>query len=396
MNKPSYIKTRSVHSGRLERWLGADRIDQLSKHMTEGGGNGVGWYGPPINLSDVPGSVWITKDGDFIGNFDRGWFESAADALGHHVRKLWKIAGKPIYMPEFKANPAFGVGFASISDALLRASSGYQQMLNGGQIIKIGPTGVVNVASTLWRLGNAPVAGAAPSAAPGGRAPTKATVGAMAYTNPASGTLHLVGADFSATVINNSVMIYDRIFDVLKTMNSSTTEAVTGVPTRYQSTTTTAMDYAGGNFLMIEVGGTALAATAHNWTTCLYTDDAGATGITLPSVTGNASAIVDRLDQPTSSWFCPLASGDVGIKALTQMQCSAAVATGVINFVIGHPIGIMAFPVISTFLPFDWYTNRQQAPRIFDDACLALLELPKPATTTTTYTGTIYVNGAAP
>ena len=171
--------------------------------------------------------------------------------------------------------------------------------------------------------------------------------------------------------------------------------SVTGVPTRYQSSTASNTDYAGGNFLMIEVGGTALAATAHNWTTCLYTDEAGTTGQTLPSVTGNASAIVDRLDQPASTWFCPLASGDVGIKALTQMQCSAAVATGVVNFVMGHPIGMMTFPVISSLLPFDWLTNREQAPRIFDSACLALLEMPKPATTATTYNGMIYATSAA-
>ena len=112
-------------------------------------------------------------------------------------------------------------------------------------------------------------------------------------------------------------------------------------------------------------------------------------------MTGNASAIVDRLDQPASTWFCPLASGDVGIKALTQMQCSAAVATGVVNFVMGHPIGMMTFPVISSLLPFDWLTNREQAPRIFDSACLALLEMPKPATTATTYNGMIYATSAA-
>ncbi|WP_311965189.1 hypothetical protein, partial [Acinetobacter baumannii] len=58
----------------------------------------------------------------------------------------------------------------------------------------------------------------------------------MAFDNPSSGTLHLIGADFSASVANNAVMLYDRIFDVAKTMNSTATEAVTGVPTRYQST----------------------------------------------------------------------------------------------------------------------------------------------------------------
>lgn len=217
----------------------------------------------------------------------------------------------------------------------------------------------------------------------------------MGFANVSPDTLHLTGADLTATVVNNTLLLYDRIFDVLKTMNSTATEAVTGVPSRYQSTTDTDPDSASGNFLFIEVGGTALAATAHNWTTCLYTDQAGNTGVTLPSVTGNASAIVDRLDQPVATWFCPLASGDTGIKALTQMQASAAVATGVINFVIGHPIGFMLFPVINTMWPFDWLSGRDLTPRIFDNACLALLEICKPATTATTYTGMIYATSAA-
>ena len=161
------------------------------------------------------------------------------------------------------------------------------------------------------------------------------------------------------------------------------------------SSTSTAGDYAGGNFCFVEVGGTALAATAHNWTTCLYRNQAGTDNQTFPSMTGNSGAIVDRLDHPAQQWFAPLESGDVGIRAWTQMQCSAAVATGAINFVVGHPLGFMSFPVINSVLPFDWLTNRDQAPRVFDDACLAFLEPLKPATTATTYTGRIVLTGAA-
>lgn len=374
------MRWQSVHSGRIERWLGAERAAYLSHQFRD-------WYGPPVNIRDVPGSVWIAPGGGFVGQFERGFFHSAADALRDHLRGLWKAAGKPAYC---------GVGFASISDALLRASSGNRQLLNG-TISKTGPTGVVGVASSLWRVGAQPAAGAAGSAAPAGRALTKATTGAMAFNNPSGGaTLHLTGADFSASVINNAVMLYDRIFDVAKTMNSTATESVTGVPTRYQSSTATAADYAGGNFLFIEVGGTALAATAHNWTTCLYRNQAGTDAQTLPSVTGASGAIVDRFDMPANTWFCPLATGDTGIMDLNQIQCSAAVATGAINFVIGHPIGVMSFPVINTLLPYDWLTNRDQAPRILDDAALALLELPKPTTTATTYNGLIYATSAAP
>jgi len=371
------VPTTPIPMDRIERWLGADKVRHLQDCMR-------GWYGSPINICDVPGSVWITKDGEFVGKFSRGYFASAYDAFADYLKANWRELGKPQYGMAY-------AGFASISDALSRASQGYSQRI---QFNKSGPTGVVAVTSSLWRVGPQPVAGSAGAAAPGGTAHTSSNTGAMAYANPSAGTMHLVGADVSTSVINNSLLLYDRLFSVAKTMNSTSTESVTGVPTRYQSTTATNADYIGDNFGFVEVGGTALAATGHNWTTCTYTDQANASS-TLPSLTGNSGAIVDRLDHPTNQWFAPLESGDVGIKAWTQMQCSAAVATGAINFVIGHPLGFMSFPVINSVLPFDWLTNRDQAPRIFDSACLAFLEPLKPATTATTYVGRVVMTNAA-
>jgi hypothetical protein len=370
--------TDPINMDRIERWLGAEKMLHLQNCMR-------GWYGSPINIVDVPGSVWITKDGDFIGKFGRGGFASAYDAFADHLKRNWRELSKPQYGIAHMA-------FTSIGDALARASAGNSQrrVFN-----KVGPTGVVGVTSSLWRVGPQPAAGSAGAAAPGGTAHVDSNTGGILFNNPASGTLHLVGADVSASVINNSLLMYDRLFSVAKTMASTATEAVTGVPTRYQSTTATAEDYIGDNFGFVEVGGTALAATAHNWTVCTYTDQ-GAAASTLPSLTGNSGAIVDRLDHPAQQWFAPLASDDVGIRAWTQMQCSASVATGLINFVIGHPIGFMSFPVINSVLPFDWLTNRDQAPRVFDDACIAFLEPQKPATGACTYTGRFQMTSAAP
>lgn len=368
---------KSVPLDRVVRWLGADKVAHLQDCMR-------GWYGSPINICDVPGSLWIDRDGEFLGNFDRGFFASAYDAFNDHLKRNWRVLSTPQY-------GYCGAGFASISDALARASQGYSQRR---PFNKVGPTGVVGGTSSLWRVGPQPAAGSAGAAAPGGTAHVDSDTGGILFNNPSSGTLHLVGADVSASVINNSLLMYDRLHSVAKTMNSTSTEAVTGDPTRYQSTTATNADYIGDNFGFVEVGGTALAATAHNWTTCLY-DDQGNASSTLPSLTGNSGAIVDRLDHPLQQWFAPLASGDVGIRAWTQMQCSAAVATGAINFVVGHPLGFMSFPVINSILPFDWLTNRDQAPRVFDDACIAFLEPLKPATGACTYTGRFQMTGAA-
>jgi hypothetical protein len=275
--------------------------------------------------------------------------------------------------------------FTGVSDVMAEYTAG--KFIQWG-ISKVGTTGVVGATNSLWRVGNQPAAGAAASAAPGGVAPTDATTGALLFTNPSGGdTQHFLRADMSANAIN-TLLLYDRIFAVAKTMNSTATESVTGVPTRYQSSTPTAADYAGGNFLFIECG-TALPATAHNWTTCLYRNQAGTDSQTLPSVTGNSSNIINRLDQPANTWFCPLATGDVGIMDLAQMQCSAAVATGAIDFVIGHPIAFIPCPVANLIIPTDGMRNAMKMTRIFDDACLAFLEITKPATTATTYSGVL-------
>jgi hypothetical protein len=278
------------------------------------------------------------------------------------------------------------VGFASYSDLLAEYSAG-KRIVWG--INKVGPTDVVGASSSLWGLGPQPAAGANASAAPGGDAPTGATTGALPFTNPTGGdTQHFVRADLLNSV-SKTALLYDRIFQVNKTMASTATEAVTGVPTRYQSTTGGAEDSAEGNFLFVEVGGTALAATAHNWTVCQYTDQAGATAVSLPSLTGNSGAIVRRLDHPLQQWFAPLATGDTGIKALTQMQCSASVATGVVNFVIGHPIVWLPIPLANVLFSIDGLRGPLTLARIFDDAAMALMYVTNPTTGAGTITGTL-------
>jgi len=93
------------------------------------------------------------------------------------------------------------------------------------------------------------------------------------------------------------------------------------------------------------------------------------------------------LDHPTQQWFAPLASGDTGVMDLDQMQCSAAVATGVINFVIGHPIAWMPMPIANLGTLQDYVRVTFALQRIFDNAALAFLEVIKPTATATSYNG---------
>lgn len=369
---------RHTHSDRLERWLGADKVAQISAAMCNPTAK---WYGKPIAVHGVPGHVFATKDGDFVGRIDAGQEMSAFDRMDDIVarerRRQWARLART-------KRRQMG--------AITTAEGAQNAYLNGGNrmfsFLKAGTTGVVNATNTLWYVGSQPAAGAAAAAAPGGTVPTDATTGSWVFDNPTGGqTQHFIFGNPIANVAAMTLLLYDRIFSVTKTMNSTATEAVTGVPTRYQSTTGGAFDSAENNFLMIECR-TVLPATAHNWTVCTYTDQGGTAGATLPSVTGNSANIVNRLDQPAGSWFCPLATGDTGIQQLDQMQCSAAVATGAIDFTIGHPIAFMPCGIANFVCEKDGLTTSIALERILDDACLAFLEIVKSATTATTYTGT--------
>lgn len=368
----------STHAARLDRWLGPGAAERASKAMR-------GWYGPPIAVGGVPGRVFVDKHGDFHGRITRGEDVSALERAHEIMARAARVMPR-IRRAAGRIGPA-NMGFSSFSDLLSEVTGNGKT--HTFALNKAGPTGVAAVTSTLWRLGTQPAAGAVGAAAPGGTAHSRTDTGAFNdLVNVSTDTQHFISGNPIASVVGNTLLLYDRLFAVAKTMNATTTEAVTGVPTRYQSTTSSNPDYIGGNFGFIEVGGTALAATAHNWTVCKYTNQGGTTGVTLPSVTGNSAAIVDRLDHPVSQWFLPLASGDWGLGAWSQMQCSAAVATGVISFCIGHPIVMMPCPVANMATTVDGLTTAFNMVRIFDSACLALLEISKPTTTATTYTGT--------
>lgn len=369
-------RQRSTHGARLERWLGPEAVAQMSKNMK-------GWYGPPIAVAGVPGNVWAHGDGDFHGIIRSG-FALPAVEWGLGCLKRWlQETGR---MNRGRMN----AGFASWSDIYSAMSTAKQNQIT---FQKSGPTGVVNSCHSLWRVGSSPAAGGAGSAAPGGRACDNTTTGALlGLQNVSTQTRHFILGAPTASVAANSLMLYDRLFDVAKTINSSATESVTGVPTRYQSSTASNADYAGGNFIFMEVGATAYANTAHNWNVCQYRNQAGTDAQTMPSLAGNpggVATIADRFDMPVGTWFAPLATGDFGAMDLAQMQCSAAVATGALNFVIGHPIALMPCPIANLVCFTDGVHTALNLVRVFDAACLALFEMPKPATTATNYAGTI-------
>lgn len=380
----------ATHSHRLEKWLGAAKVADISRASRD-----FYW---PIPVHGVPGRVFAMPGGDFAGEIRAGSEVSGIDraliTLDRFKREQRAVVARH-RLTGFR-------GYASDRNRRAHAFPSMSALVaaaTGGKAANMWylKTGVavsaIGGSEDMWTNGTLPSAGAAGAAAPGGTASTSATTGALAFPNAVStaNTSHFTTGYVSGNVVSNTLMLYDRLFSVAKTMNSTATEAVTGTFARYQSTTPTAANYAGGNFLFPSNPTTVLAATAHNWTVCKYTNQAGTTGQSAPSATGISACPVHQIDLAVGggSWFMPLAAGDIGVQALTQMQCSATVATGTIDFVVGHPIAYFPVPVINFMCVIDGINTAFNLATIYDNACLAFLEMPKPAVTATTYTGQI-------
>lgn len=365
---------QSIHTRAqdLERWLGAVAVHNLSVNFRD-------WTGPPVAVAGVPGKVFVTKGGDFVGECRAGQEVSGVERAMHIVREEEKRRFKH-FMRKQRGS------FSSLSALITAATAGKQIRM---QFSKVGtaPTAILG-AMDMWTNTGQPTAGSAGAAAPGGTASTNATAGALSFANAVSNanTSHFVNAWLTANAVN-SLLLYDRLLSVAKTMNNTATEAVTGTFARYQNATATAADYIGGNFVFPSVPTTVLPATAHNWTVCQYTDQGSNTAQSIPSIAGISACAVHQIDLLLGNWFMPLAASDFGVKALTQMQCSALVATGTIDFVVGHAIAVMPVPLVNIVCNIDGVASAFNLVTVFDNACLGFIELPKPATTATTYTG---------
>lgn len=360
------LRNRSTHASKLERWLGKEECERLSANVKD-------WYGPPIAVANVPGTVYARGGGDFVGAIKGGYYSNLRDIAEARLKRIIREQGV-----------SMNAGIASLSAAINAATTAGR--MRRFAYLKGALTGVAGAASTVFYTGSHPPAGAIAAGAPGGAAADDTTTGAFPFVNPSAMTQHLVSGVFESTIAGNTLLLHDRLFSVAKTMASTGTEAVTGVPTRYQSTTSTDADFAGGNFLTVETV-TVIANTAHNWTVVQYTDQDGNNTISAPSIAGVAQCAASRIDLASPNWFIPLATGDTGLTKLTQMQCSASVATGTQAFTIGHPLAFFPSGPANTMLPLDFINSAFNLTRIFDDACLSFLLMPAASASATTYTG---------
>lgn len=333
--KPSVWNRRHTltHTQRIENWLGKECLQQIIE-------GSKGFYGH-IPIANTPGDCFA-YDGEIYGT----------------------IQG--------------GTGFASLDDMITEATTGGKRQ----DIVfsKAGTLAVNASFASLWNVGSYPPAGGAPAAIPGGAVPTNATNGSMKQTDAGgSDTLHITTGFVTGSAAPNTLILYDRIFHAGSVLHTTVSaQAVSGVPTRYTSTASKL------NFAFLEVT-TLLSNTAHN-ITMTYVDQDGNTAEAAPALAAIPAAAVTRL--PHTPWFIPLNAADTGLRNVTNITMSAALAAGVSNLVIGHVIGFLPAPNANAMMVMDGINSAFNLMQIQNLACLSLLEI-KGVGTATRYDGQI-------
>jgi hypothetical protein len=361
-------RTRHTHSDRLDRWLGPGQTEVYSNMFKD-------WYGPPVALAGVPGAVYVTKGGEFVGPIQGGGFANLIDFAEQRQRRVlrnfMRTASRTLH------------GFSSLSDLISEATTGGKaQMLMFNKVATTATTAAN--AFSCFNVGNLPVASGVGGTSGTGRKCTRTTQGALGQTNAAGGdTLHLTTWTGQATAVS-SLMLADRLWDMTYNHASATSTNVdsSNRPDRYQTT-----GLAPGNFISGEV--TTAGVTAHN-ITITYVDDAGNTAEAATAYAFPATAVAGRSPTVAGQWFVPLNTGDAGARYLTIIaQSTTASVTGTTSWWISHPIAMMPFPVANVPFVLDGINSAFNLQRIYDDACL-FFYTPMIATTGgITYAGTI-------
>ena len=361
-----------MHSQKLERWLGKDLVDQISESMKD-------WYGPPIPIFNVPGKVYATKGGDFCGPLKGGYFASLADFTEQRAKRILRNIVR-------RQTATLNAGFSSLSDLISEATTGGKsQML---QFTKAGGAGIVGRSNSLFNLGPWPAAGGTGGTTGTGRACTRTTTGALSQANAAGGDqLHITTTTVQASVAGQMLLLYDRLWDMTHTMTVDPRSCdAANVPTRYQTAA-----LAPGNFFSGEV--TTVLPAATPTITLDYVDQDG-NNVTGPALsTIYSAAAVNTIPFTAPSWFYPLDPADTGLRSLQNsanaINLSAAMASGVVTWFIGHPLMFVPMPLANTPVIIDGINSAFNLSRVYDDACLCFLELSKGATTATNWWGAI-------
>lgn len=364
---------RATHSQRIEKWLGTEIVEAISRSMRD-------WYGPPIAIANVPGIVYAAKGGDFVGPIRGGYHATLWDFIEQRARRILRNTSR---LQAGKLN----AGFTSLSDLISEATAGGKSQLLS--FVIAGAAGVAARSNSTWGVGSWPPIGAAGGTTGTGAPCTRTTVGALQQQNAGVGDqLHITTITLQASVAGQILLYYDRLWHMTHTMtvDPRSCDAV-NPPNRYQTAA-----LAPGNFFTGHVTTVLPAATPTITIDYIDQDGTASTSATLSTIA--SAAAVNTIPFTAPNWFVPLNAADTGLRRLgdattgaNAVNLSAAMASGVVTWAIGHPLAFCPVGAANTPIIVDGINSAFNLQRVYDNACLTSLELCKSATTATNWWG---------
>lgn len=224
-----------------------------------------------------------------------------------------------------------------------------------------GAASVAQRYTSMWTFNTSP---GGTGAAPGGTArnPTNATTGALAITDPGGGRQkYLVGAMVQCSQVG-AYLLYDRLADISGLSGTTTTaQTITGLSvSRYTGTESV------GNQIWLEIN--TLIGTTATTVTVEYTNQDGTTGQISQAVAIGGTG----LREATRMIPVPLASGDTGVRAVTNIDLLATTGTaGDIGVVIARPLLNIPIGLAASAVAVDCVTQLPSLPEIKTDAAIA-------------------------
>jgi hypothetical protein len=261
--------------------------------------------------------------------------------------------------------------FADLSEVINRGTGGNSGLpeniwyhKNGRVAGAAGPTMAAGRLHSLWLHDGQPGPGVAPTTV---AAPTRATAGALAQTDPTGGRQKWLFGAVASNLNSGTLIIGDRLLHIGGLSGTVTTaQTVAGTMTRYATNGTCP-----GNWILAEIytaiGGTGTTITAS------YTNQAGtAAQATVAATFGGAG-----FQEKCRTILMPLAAGDTGVQAVASTTVLATTGTaGNFGITVFRPLLILPMGIAAAGGARDFIGGLPTMPEILTGACLSMLWVP--------------------
>lgn len=234
--------------------------------------------------------------------------------------------------------------------------------------------------TSLWMYDGLP-SGASTTAPTTASVPNNGTAGSLKQTTSASSTKKRLLSIVCVALVTGSVILYDRLGQQGGLNGTVTTAQTTNLPTSALTRYTSGVGVEPLIEIYTQIGATGTTATIS------YTDDAGNTGQTSPAFTFGGTGFREAQRMLP----VPLAAGDVGVRAVANVDLVATTGTaGAFGVTLAYPLVTLPLSIVGVgrlwsaimtaggplnlgitsdaALAFMWHPNGTTAPEIFGQA----------------------------